>query len=196
MRGSEYDDNITGNDENNRFRGLAGNDTMRGGDGSDQVDYGNDELRGGGGAVNVNLGTNTATDGFGDTDTLSSIEEAFGTRFNDTVIGSATENWLGGGDGNDTMTGAGGPDNFVFEGTFLGAGNIDRITDFNIADTIWLAQALFADLAEGTLANNRFVKAANNPTAANGNAHISTTPPTGSCSMTRTGTPQAGMRPC
>jgi Ca2+-binding RTX toxin-like protein len=56
------------------------------------------------------------------------------------------------------LTGGADSDVFVFD-TALGAGNIDRITDFNVAaDTIRLDNAFFAGLAGGVLAASAFVK--------------------------------------
>ncbi len=67
------------------------------------------------------------------------------------LTGNAGTNTLDGGGGNDTMIGGLGADSFQFS-TALGAGNIDTITDFNVAaDTIRLENAFFAGLATGTL---------------------------------------------
>src|SRR5262249_55949034 len=96
---------------NNIFRGLAGNDTIDGGAGIDTVDYSTDFRYGtfvfmnGANGVIVNLGAGTATDGFGDTDTLSNIENVIGTNFADTITGSSADNTLTGGGGNDTLSG-------------------------------------------------------------------------------------------
>ncbi len=73
-----------------RFAGLAGNDVINGGAGFDQVDYSLDASFGGASGVTVNLATGTATDGFGNTDTLSNIEFVRGTAGNDTMTGSTT----------------------------------------------------------------------------------------------------------
>lgn len=116
LRGTEGDDSLTGNSESNTFRGLEGNDTINGGDGNDQVRYDRDVNQGGMSGVNVNLGTGTATDGFGDTDVLISIERVLGSLFDDTLAGS---------DGNDTLAGGAGRDTFVL------TGGHDVITDFS-----------------------------------------------------------------
>ena len=39
------------------------------------------------------------------TDTLSNIEEAWGSKYADTILGSTGNNWLGGEDGNDNLNG-------------------------------------------------------------------------------------------
>ena len=106
IAGSAFNDTLIGSDGSwfEQFRGLAGNDTIDGGGGiEDQVDYRNSP-----GAVVVNLTTGTASDGFGGTDTLSNIERARGSEFNDTITGSAVDNNLFGRDGDDTLIGAAG----------------------------------------------------------------------------------------
>jgi hypothetical protein len=49
VRGTQFDDQITGNEAANRLEGLAGNDTLRGGTGNDTLNGGdgNDSLDGG-----------------------------------------------------------------------------------------------------------------------------------------------------
>jgi len=67
------------------------------------------------------------------------------------VTGNAGANVLNGLGGLDTLTGGGGADAFVFS-TALGAGNIDTMTDFNVAaDTIRLENAIFTGLVAGVL---------------------------------------------
>ncbi len=61
-----------------------------------------------------------------------------------TILGNAGANVLDGKGGNDTLTGGAGADDFVFS-TTLGAGNLDRITDFVVGvDDIGLESAIFA----------------------------------------------------
>ena len=98
--GADVIDSGAGNDV---LVGRAGNDTLTGGAGTDTVDYSQD---GGTGAVSVNLITGSATDTFGNTDTLSGIENLTGTNFNDTFIASVTDglaNAFSGGIGLDTV---------------------------------------------------------------------------------------------
>ncbi len=127
-RGTRNADSITGNAVNNQFRGLRGDDTINGGAGQDRVRYDRDASSGGGAGVTVNLALGTATDGFGNTDTLVSIEQVEGTALADTLTGGDTNLGLGvswellGRAGNDTLTG--GPFSTYFE---PGAGN-DTIT--------------------------------------------------------------------
>jgi len=157
LRGSQYADSFTGDGNANTFRGLAGNDFIDGGGGRDQVRYDRDANAGGGSGVTVNLTTGIAIDGFGDTDTLSNIEDVRGTQFADALIGDNGDNelfgldgadlliggggsdWMRGAEGNDRIDGGSGDDNLgggSGADTFIlapGAGQ-DQIQDFNVAD--------------------------------------------------------------
>lgn len=112
--GSEFSDVLIGNDVNNTIEALAGNDLLvgnagddmlKGGDGSDIVSYRRDPKN-----VIVNLEQNTATDGFGDTDTLNSIENVIGSAFDDQIIGDGQTNLIYAGNGNDRVEARGGSD--------------------------------------------------------------------------------------
>lgn len=75
----------------------------------------------------------------------------------DTIVGNGGHDTIAGGLGNDTLTGGSGYDIFVFDAA-LGAGNVDRITDFNVAqDTIRLENGIFKGLAAGQLSVAVFV---------------------------------------
>jgi Ca2+-binding RTX toxin-like protein len=110
IRGTNGNDTLTGNAQNNRFRGIGGADTIDGGAGIDEVDYRRDINVGGSAGVTVNLGQGTAIDGFGQTDTLISIENARGTNVTDTLIGSSVANRLRAEGGDDSLVGLGGAD--------------------------------------------------------------------------------------
>jgi Ca2+-binding RTX toxin-like protein len=117
--GTQFTDTFFGDGDSETFRGLGGNDIINGGTGSDTVAYDRDAKFGGTAGVTVNLATGTATDGFGQTDTLTSIENAIGTAANDTLIGNGASNELRGGAGDDSLTaGTGG-----FDHMFGGDGN-------------------------------------------------------------------------
>ncbi|SFO98323.1 Hemolysin-type calcium-binding repeat-containing protein [Cohaesibacter marisflavi] len=108
--GTAFDDTITTDAQGTLLISLGGNDTLIGGAGNDTVSYYYDYSNGGTNAVTVNLATGIATDGFGDTDSLSGIERVRGTFLPDTFIGSdADEIFLGLG-GNDKISGGGGFD--------------------------------------------------------------------------------------
>ena len=82
VQGSAFDDVIFGSAGDNYFRGLAGSDRIDGRSGFDFVDYRDDPA-----AVTINLALGQATDGYGGTDTLISIEQAGGSAFDDVMTG-------------------------------------------------------------------------------------------------------------
>jgi Ca2+-binding RTX toxin-like protein len=137
--GSPNADVLLGSNADERFRGVAGSDTISGGGGIDQVTYHSDINYGGNRGVTVNLAEGWAIDGFGDTDALSGIEVVRGTNFADfltgdkganTLRGEAGADVLRGGAGDDLLRGDGGPDTFVF-GKKDGR---DTIVDFTLSD--------------------------------------------------------------
>ncbi|WP_281018759.1 FecR domain-containing protein [Minwuia sp. IMCC3077] len=91
-------------------QGDAGNDTIDGGDGFDAVAYDNEAGILG---VTVDLVAGTATDTFGDTDTLISIEHVVGGAANDDIFGSDADELLVGDGGDDVLEGSGGVDTLV-----------------------------------------------------------------------------------
>src|SRR5215204_6213755 len=123
LRGGGGDDMVFAGSGADRVFGEAGRDALDGGLGDDLLDGGEgpDQIFGGAGAdtvsyleapraVLINLFGKAAADGI-DTDTLSSIENAVGSAFNDTIIGDAGANVLDGGrEGSDQIFGAGGLD--------------------------------------------------------------------------------------
>lgn len=161
--GSGRNDIMTGAGGNETFAGLAGNDKLNGGAGTaDAVTYFYDAA-----GVAVDLTAGIAHDGFGGTDTLAGFEMVFGSVFADTLVGSAKADTLNGnaGDdtlrglgGNDVLTGGAGKDKFVFDSTPNAVSNLDRITDYSVADdTIVLENAVFsAFTATGIMAASAF----------------------------------------
>lgn len=91
--GSQYDDVLIGDDNENRLEGRGGNDTIIGGDGLDTVSYIHlglyDDI--GFSGVTVNLEAQTVTGGAGN-DTLVSIERAAGSQYDDLLIGNSQYN--------------------------------------------------------------------------------------------------------
>ena len=107
LYGGEGFDNLIAGADNDTLYGGAGNDILYGEDGSDTADYSEDAAAGGTNGVTIILddnGDGTATDGFGATDTLYSIENLTLTKYADMVIlDSATGRTINGGDGYDTV---------------------------------------------------------------------------------------------
>jgi Ca2+-binding RTX toxin-like protein len=151
---------ITGNRANNTLNGVFGTDTFIGGAGNDTyVTDGDDTITEGSNAgtdtvrssVTLTLGTNLEN-----LPLTGSAVSGTGNSLANTMIGNSGANSLNGGTGSDTLTGGSGADNFILNTTF-GSGNVDRITDFNVAaDTIRLENAVFTGLANGTLAGAAF----------------------------------------
>jgi Ca2+-binding RTX toxin-like protein len=99
-------------------------------------------------------------------DTIRNVENVTGGTKSDNLTGDGLANRLAGGAGDDTLngaaggdvlTGGGGRDQFVFDSA-LGAGNIDRIADFDVVnDLIVLDHEVFGALsALGTLSADAF----------------------------------------
>ena len=116
LRGSAFDDTLTGDGSNNVLEGGPGDDALNGNGGIDTVSY---EHASGGVTVDLasNTGHGTAP---GDvakvgTDTLSNFEAVRGSSFNDTLTGSGNS-MLEGGAGADTLNGVnGGSDTASYE---------------------------------------------------------------------------------
>ena len=102
VRGSNFNDIIVGDANNNILEGQGGTDT---------VSYVHAAS-----GVTVSLGVTTAqpTGGAG-TDTLSSFENLVGSAFDDTLTGSGVNNEIEGGAGNDAIDGTGGSDTASYE---------------------------------------------------------------------------------
>ena len=114
VRASANADTLVGSAADERFQGLAGADSIDGGEGSDTIDFSHDYRGGGFKGVVVNLTAGYATDGFGATDTLLSIENVIATQHNDLIIGNDTTNSIKGDAGDDELQGRGGND--ILEG--------------------------------------------------------------------------------
>lgn len=132
LSGTELSDNLNGTNNADVLNGLGGNDNIKGLNGDDDIfaGDGNDFLTGGGGndfldgeagvdtvdysdedaKVTVNLSLGTAFDGSGGTDTLSSIENIIGSRFDDTLTGSIDSDTITAGAGDDILDGRAGSD--------------------------------------------------------------------------------------
>jgi Ca2+-binding RTX toxin-like protein len=186
IRGSNFDDTLSGNSANNVLRGNGGNDTIDGGAGRDAASYGNAT-----GAVQVTLtdGTGGVTGGFSagadGNDTLVRIENIFGSDFADLLTGNSASNILRGNLGNDTINGGAGIDTASYsqaggavqvtltDGTGGLTGGFSAGADGN--DTLINIENIegssFADVLSGNAANNVFFGNAGNDTI-NGGAGV------------------------
>jgi len=178
VTGSSLDDTLIGDANANLLNGLAGHDGLRGGAGGDflYAGAGDDHLEGGAGAdalygdlgidtatyhnsstgVNIDLASGKGSNGDAAGDLLYKIENVTGSNFDDTLIGDANANLLGGLRGQDTLNGGLGADDLYAGGTH--AGYFDNVRDTfvyaNIADsgttsTTW-DQIFQFDRAEST----------------------------------------------
>ncbi len=91
-----------------------GNDLVDGRGGFDMVRYNEVDNWGAHRGVKVNLATGLAVDSWNGNDTLISVEGVEGSRFNDTLTGSARDEHFLGGAGIDVIDGAGGFDRLGF----------------------------------------------------------------------------------
>jgi len=157
LRGGSHDDTLTGDGGNNQLKGQAGDDTLDGAGGTDEADYGSEAFEGATSGVTVDLSAQTATDGFGDTDTLISIENVDGGRFDDDITGDSGSNRLRGLAGDDTLRGGGGNDtldggkgNNLLVGddddTLIGGTHADPSEDINKAGYVATTGAIVATL--------------------------------------------------
>ena len=144
-------DRLEGGLGDDTLRGGAGADVLVGGGGIDTADYAAAAAR-----VVVSIANSlTSDDGEGGSDTLTEIENAIGSAFNDVMIGGGGANTLSGGAGSDTLIGQGGDDVLIggsgapnqMQG---GLGN-DRYV-MTTADTLIEFAGEGTDLVETTLA--------------------------------------------
>lgn len=153
LRGGDGHDSLFGGDGNDVLRGEGGDDVLIGGAGNDILDGGStpdplwptswwdEDFVGFDGAttgVSVNLATGIAQDGQGGTDTLIDIEGAYGTEFDDILIGGNAAN----------------DDQEIFTG-YAGNDTIDGGSGYDIAsyanENYYGTRGIVADLAAGTV---------------------------------------------
>lgn len=141
------------------LRGLGGNDTYRVFNAGDVIVEGASEGTADrvmaavdyrlGAGVHIEILTTNGASG-------SSGIDLAGNELGQQITGNAGDNRLEGRGGSDTLRGLGGDDTFVFN-TAPGAGNVDRIADFNPADDRFLlSDVVFNALSPGTLASSAF----------------------------------------
>jgi Ca2+-binding RTX toxin-like protein len=177
VTGNDLLNSIYGNSGSNQLLGLGGNDTINGYEGNDILNggAGADVLTGDIGddtfyiddpadrvieavgqgqdtvftSVSFDIGINEIETV---TATGSTAIALTGNEKANVLNGNAGRNKLAGGAGNDTLVGGTGTDQFVFN-TKLGTSktdrmvNFDKLTDFNVADSIWLDDKVFNNKA-------------------------------------------------
>lgn len=132
--GSDLNDTIVGNADDNWIWGGGGDDALTGGTGVDTASY----L--GSNGVEVDLGAGTATGDHG-SDTLTGFENAEGGRGADKLKGVAgADNVLSGEGGNDKLNGKGGDDLGATDDTLEGGNGIDTAS-YKWADSVIVALA-------------------------------------------------------
>ncbi|MER9560173.1 calcium-binding protein [Mesorhizobium sp. M0323] len=158
---------INGGAGANSINGLGGADTMTGHGGNDTYyvdNVGDKEIEAvGGGSDRVFTSVSHALIAGSEIELLATTNPSStsainltGNAFAQTIQGNAGANVISGGGGADILTGNGGNDAFVFNSA-LGAGNIDKVTDFNkLQDKIQLDDAVFAGLKLGGLSSDAF----------------------------------------
>ena len=140
LLGTDEEDVISGLGGNDALIGLAGDDTLNpgevsldtngvafellvGGSGNDTINAGPSggehyvlgyHLDGGPNGVAVDLSAGTATDTYGDTDTLNGITFVIGTSQNDSLVGGTTDDTLAPGSGTDIIDGGAGNDRVAY----------------------------------------------------------------------------------
>lgn len=166
--GTSFGDQIIGSSVNNVLGGAEGRDTLDGAGGWDVAQFSRHTLGVEPSGVKVNLAlavNQVINDGFGNVETLTSIEELWGSDNADILRGNASDNGLAGQRGADTLSGQGGQDTFIFYEQ--GESNVaDRITDFAAlgigADSLgfgfneWTNMTSTLQLVNGTNATSTF----------------------------------------
>ncbi|MEH6829626.1 MAG: ExeM/NucH family extracellular endonuclease [Sulfitobacter sp.] len=153
VRGSNFNDVLTGNEERNSMFGAGGDDDIFGGEGNDVIrgGAGADTLSGGDGVdwlqyvgsnsgvmvdleIDVSTGLQTAFGGDAEGDAISGFENILGSSFVDHLFGDAGRNIIHGGDGDDILSGitgddilhgGAGADIFLFFTDVNAAGNLE-----------------------------------------------------------------------
>jgi Ca2+-binding RTX toxin-like protein len=111
------DDLIMGYGGHDTIFGLGGNDDIEGGQGGDTIDGGDgiDTARyiNSAAGVVVSLASGIGIGGDAQGDTLSNIENLFGSAHDDILVGNNAANVIVGGAGNNTLKGGGGHDELI-----------------------------------------------------------------------------------
>lgn len=141
LAGGRGDDRLEGRGGDDRLLGGEGHDWLYGGAGDDQIDGGEGwdriDFRGETSGVTVDLQTGTATGASIGTDTLVNIERVIGSENDDTLLGNDDSNSFSGSGGNDTIDGRGGWD-YLWMGRMQSAVEVDLTAEtvsYSIGDT-------------------------------------------------------------
>ncbi len=151
LRGGAGSDILIGGSGADRLAGGAGADVLNGGGGSDTASFADDNR-----AITADLQTRQVSDGTGQRDSITSIENLEGGRLGDTLSGNGQDNVLAGGGGNDVIQGRGGDD--ILAGgagndTLIGGTGDDDIRGGSGTDTVSYSSGgggVRVDLAAGT----------------------------------------------
>lgn len=137
LYGGNGNDNLFGNAGNDYLIGGAGADILDGGEGIDEANYYQTGLyiheNASPKSININLLLGTASGGYADGDTLISIENITGTKFDDILTGDDGANTISGQGGADKIFGMGGNDILYGYGDklIIDGGSGDDKIDFN-----------------------------------------------------------------
>ena len=171
VRGSNHADQIVAGTTGLTMLGLEGNDTLTGGAGTDTADYSQDDNWGGNGPIIVNFTANPqegvaaghVQDGFGDTDTLTSVEVVVGTSHGDDFFGGAGAETFRGMDGHDYFVASGGNDTLdggndvdMFDASATSVGmkvNLSSVTQGAGANSIVAGTASSSTIGTDSLSN-------------------------------------------
>jgi Ca2+-binding RTX toxin-like protein len=160
LYGTSAADTINGMGGNDSLKGFGGADHIDGGAGIDTVFYADSNA-----GVGINLATGNCVGGSAEGDTLVSIENVFGSNFNDTLTGTSGANQLHGGEGNDVIKGGGGND-------YLDGGNGNDIIQSSVFGTSTLDGGAGDDTFKGVGAADTVIGGAGSDTVdySNGSA--------------------------
>lgn len=141
LKGTSGRDTIKGLGGDDTLFAYAGNDILEGGTGADHLDGGDGidraEYRNSKAGVTVNLGLNFGLGGEAQGDTFTSIENVYGSRYADLLVGDGGKNQLVGRNGDDTLKGEGGADRLLGgngKDTLEGGDDNDRLDGGRGAD--------------------------------------------------------------
>jgi Ca2+-binding RTX toxin-like protein len=144
--GGKGNDTIIGGAGNDSLIGGAGNNSLDGRGGKNTVDYAAATA-----AVNVNLATGNANNGYGGTDTIRNVQNAVGSRYDDTLIASDADAVLQGGAGDDKLLGGKGDDVLMGD---RGKNNLDGGGGTNTVSYLTATGPIAVNLSSLNVGNN------------------------------------------